>query len=145
MVNGQILGSAAREAQVATALEESEPLGAGEVAEDDLDLYLRDLTNQAGNLRLLLASVEADLAVRIQERLAAQSIEGWLLSLRSRVEEVEADTEEAFSKRRELVKLLVKSIITGRGEQGRPRVEITYRFGEPPTGQGMYVDSVDEP
>jgi hypothetical protein len=49
--------------------------------------------------------------------------------LRERVEEVEADTPEAFLKRRELVKLLVEQITTSRDEDGRPRVEIVYRFG----------------
>jgi len=51
--------------------------------------------------------------------------------LKERVAEVEADTEEAFSRRRELVKLLVESIIAGRDEEGKTRLEITYRFGPP--------------
>lgn len=43
---------------------------------------------------------------------------------------------KAFSKRRELVKLLVESIIAGRDEEGKLRVEITYRFGPPTGGPG---------
>jgi uncharacterized protein len=49
---------------------------------------------------------------------------------------VEADTEEAYSKRRELVKLLVESISAGSNEEGKVRLEITYRFGPPAEGQG---------
>ena len=45
--------------------------------------------------------------------------------------EVEEDTEEAFEKRRELVKLLVEKIDVGRDEDGRIRVRTTYRFGPP--------------
>jgi hypothetical protein len=46
---------------------------------------------------------------------------------------VEEDTEEAFESRRELAKLLVEKIVMARDEEGRPKVEITYRFG-PPAG-----------
>jgi deoxyribonuclease-4 len=51
--------------------------------------------------------------------------------LKERAAEVEAGTEEEFSRRRELVKLLVESIIAERGEVGKTRLEITYRFGPP--------------
>ena len=44
---------------------------------------------------------------------------------------MEQDTEEAFEKRRELVKLPVERITAGRNEDGRPKVVITYRFGPP--------------
>ena len=53
------------------------------------------------------------------------------MSLRGNLEEVEADTEEAFAKRRELVILLVEKIAASRDEEGRAKVDITYRFGPP--------------
>jgi hypothetical protein len=53
------------------------------------------------------------------------------MSLRENLEEVEVDTEEAFAKRRELVKLLVEKIVASRDEEGRAKVDITYRFGPP--------------
>jgi hypothetical protein len=46
-------------------------------------------------------------------------------------EKVEEDTEEAFEKRRQLVKLLVAGITAGRDEDGQLDVRITYRFGPP--------------
>jgi hypothetical protein len=59
------------------------------------------------------------------------------MSLRRRVAEVEEDTEEAFRKRRQLVKLLVNSISVGkRQEDGRAEIQITYRFG-PPVSSGV--------
>ena len=50
---------------------------------------------------------------------------------------VEADTKEAFEKRRELVRLLVGRINVDR--DGRTQVQITYRFGPPPEEpEGVY-------
>jgi site-specific DNA recombinase len=103
----------------------------GHLDEEELDVYLLDLKHQIDNLRLLIGSVEADLSRSAEDRLAAKNTEAWLLTLRERVEEVEGDAEEAFSRRRELVKLLVERIDVDRNEEGRPRVEITYRFGPP--------------
>jgi hypothetical protein len=54
-----------------------------------------ELKNQVENLRLLIATVEADLARKQQSRLAAKSTEVWFLTLQERVAEVEEDTEEA--------------------------------------------------
>ena len=51
------------------------------------------------------------------------------MTLRKNLSEVEQDTEEAFESRRELAKLLVERITLSRDEGGRPKVEITYRFG----------------
>ena len=53
------------------------------------------------------------------------------MSLRENLEEVEGDTEEGFAKRRELAKLLVEKIIASRDEEGRLKVNTTYRFGPP--------------
>ena len=39
---------------------------------------------------------------------------------------------EAFQKRRELVELLVEKITADRDEDGRARINVTYRFGSPP-------------
>ncbi|HZY57211.1 MAG TPA: hypothetical protein VFE09_05370, partial [Rubrobacteraceae bacterium] len=65
---------------------------------------------------------------------------------RENLEEVEADTEAAFAKRRELVKLLVERIVASRDEEGRPKVDITYRFGPPvEEGTGRCVDGERNP
>ena len=53
------------------------------------------------------------------------------MTLRKNLAEVERDTEEAFEKRRELAKLLVEKITIGRDEEGKAKVDITYRFGPP--------------
>ena len=44
---------------------------------------------------------------------------------------MKVDTEEAFESRRELTKLLVERIVLSRNDEGRPKVDITYRFGVP--------------
>lgn len=52
--------------------------------------------------------------------------------LRDRIAEAEGDTQEAFRKRRHLVKLLVEGITAGeKGEDGKIEVRITYRFDPP--------------
>jgi hypothetical protein len=104
----------------------------GHISEEELAEYMADIKNQIGNLKLLISSVEDDLAGLGQCRLEAQSVENWLLALREGISEVEADSPHAFQKRRELVRLLVEGITTDRDENGDPRVEITYRFGPPP-------------
>jgi hypothetical protein len=75
------------------------------------------------------------LAAREHDRLAAESAEAWLLTLRERVSEIEGDTPKAYQKRRELVRLLVEQITTSRDEEGRTRVEVRYRFGPPADGE----------
>jgi hypothetical protein len=107
------------------------PYAQGHISEEELALYSADLKTQVENLRLLIAAVEADLNQKQQTRLAAKSTEAWLLTLRERVAEVEEDTEEAFEKRRHLVKLLVDRIDVDRDECGDTQVYITYRFGRP--------------
>lgn len=107
---------------------------AGHLDEGELDTYLADVGNQVENLKLLISSVEAELARAQEEKELAASTEAWLMSLRENLEEVEADTEEAFAKLRELVKLLVERIVASRGEEGRLKVDITYRF-EPPADE----------
>lgn len=99
--------------------------------EEELETYLADLGNQTQNLRLLISSVETDLDCAQEERELAASTEAWLMSLRENLEEVEASSQEAFDKRRELVKLLVERIVVSRAEDGRPKVDVTYRFGPP--------------
>jgi site-specific DNA recombinase len=103
----------------------------GHLDEEELDTYLADVSNQVENLKLLISSVEADLTLAQEEKALAASTEAWLKSLRENLEEVEVDTEEAFAKRRELVKLLVEKIAASRDEEGRAKVDITYRFGPP--------------
>ena len=108
--------------------------------EEELATYLADVANQAENLKLLISSTEADLARAEEDREVAASTEAWLLALRENLREVEADTREAFDKRRELVKLLVDGILVSRTEEGRPKVDITYRFGstaEAAAGEGV--------
>jgi hypothetical protein len=104
----------------------------GYIAEVELDGYLADLRTQTDNLRLLLESVEADLAQRQAETELAASTEAWLMSLKERIHEVEGDSEEAFRARRQLVRLLVDGIVIEDKRKGDvPRVRITYRFDEP--------------
>jgi hypothetical protein len=93
---------------------------------------------------LLLASVEADLTRRREEVGLASNAGAWLLTLRERLSDVEEDTEEAFEKRRELVKLLVVGITAGRDEDGNVDVRITYRFGppEPAHEEAMFVTGI---
>jgi hypothetical protein len=92
---------------------------------------MADLKNQVENLKLLISSVESDMATRDENRMVAGATEAWLLTLRKNLAEVEQDTEEAFESRRELVRLLVEKIVVGRDEEGRTKVDITYRFGPP--------------
>jgi site-specific DNA recombinase len=104
----------------------------GHISEEELAEYVTDIKNQTNNLRLLISSVEDDLAGLTETRKVAESAAEWLLILRERTSEVEADTPEAFRKRRELVRLLVDRISTDRDENDHKRVEITYRFGPSP-------------
>jgi hypothetical protein len=90
-----------------------------------LSVYLADLKNQIGNLRLLLESVEADLSQHAEKREIAETTSTWLATLRERISEIEAETDEAFQARRQLVKLLVAGVKVGRKEDGRPKIEIT--------------------
>jgi site-specific DNA recombinase len=110
----------------------------GYVNEEELEVYLTDLRNQVENLRLLLASVEADLAAKHENKMVARTTEAWLMALRKNLVEVERDTEEAFENRRELAKLLVEKITVGRDEEGRVKVDITYRFGPPEVSPGEH-------
>jgi len=103
----------------------------GHISEDELADYTADLKNQVDNLRLLITAIETDLAQKQQNRLAAKSIEAWLMTLRERLADLEADTEEARRSRRELARLLVKQITVGADEHGHTRVEIIYRFNPP--------------
>ena len=84
----------------------------------------------------MLAAVESDLAAKDEQTLVARTTEAWLLTLRENLADVEQDTEVAFGARRELAKLLVERISVSRGEDDRPRIEITCRFGprEPEPG-----------
>jgi len=103
----------------------------GHVDEGELEIHLADLKYQVENLKLLISSVESDLAQKEENRLAAKSTEAWLMTLRKNLWEVEQDTEEAWGKRRELAKLLVEKISIGRNGDGRAEVQVTYRFGPP--------------
>jgi site-specific DNA recombinase len=100
--------------------------------EDELETYLADLKNQIENVKLLITSVEADLAQRQADRKTAADAAAWLISLRERLADIEQDTEEAWHKRHELVKLLVERITVSRTDDGQARIDITHRFGPPP-------------
>lgn len=67
------------------------------------------------------------------------------MTLRSRLAEIEEDTEEAFEKRRQLVKFLVAGVTAGRDEDGGLDVRITYRFGppEPTHEEDVFVGGVN--
>jgi len=111
--------------------------------EEELETYLADVSNQVENLKLLISSIDADLVRAEEHREVAASTEAWLMTLRENLQEVEGDTQEAFDKRRDLVRLLVDRIDVSRTEDGRPKLDITYRFG-PPTAKsaGEGVDGV---
>jgi Asp-tRNA(Asn)/Glu-tRNA(Gln) amidotransferase A subunit family amidase len=100
-------------------------------SEAELETYLADLKNQIGNLRLLIEATEADLSQLRDRAELADTAYTWLTMLRERVEEIEEDTPEAFSKRQQLIRLLVDGISVGTGEGGESTVEVTYRFGPP--------------
>jgi hypothetical protein len=113
----------------------------GHISEEELDVYMADLKNQTDNLRLLVASVEAELSQKREQAELADTTKAWLYTLRERIEEVEEDTPEAFQGRR-LVKLLVGSIsIDKRPEDGHTEIQITYRFGSPSASEGYPEDS----
>jgi len=103
----------------------------GLASEEETEVLLADLKNQADNLRLLISATKADLSTVEEDRLVARNTEAWLLTLRKNLAEVEQDTDEAFRKRRELVKLLVGKITADRDEAGHTRMHITYRFSPP--------------
>jgi hypothetical protein len=108
----------------------------GHLDEEELEVHMADLKNQVENLKLLVSSVESDMVARDEDRMVARTTEAWLLTLRKNLAEVEQDTNEAFEGRRELAKLLVEKIVVGRGEEGRTKVDITYRFGPPEAAVG---------
>jgi site-specific DNA recombinase len=115
----------------------------GHMDEEELEVYLADLKNQVENLKMLLASVEADLAKNHESKMVAKDTEAWLVALRENLSEIEHHTAEAFANRRTLVKLLVERIIVSRDEtEGRARVDITYRFGPPSSGEAESADGV---
>jgi len=105
----------------------------GHISEGEPEAYMVDLKKQIDNLRVLLASIEAELSERRERTALTDTTHAWLLSLRRRLEEVEDDTPEGFEKRKQLVGLLVESISLGKCQQeGRAEVQVTYRFGPPP-------------
>ena len=116
----------------------------GHISESELEVYLADLKNQTDNLRLLIESLEADLSQKRKQTELAETTAAWLITLRERIAEVEEDTEEAFRRRRQLVKLLVEGITAGKKE-GRTEVRITYRFdppGEAQDGEAAFLSGV---
>jgi hypothetical protein len=109
----------------------------GHIDEEELEVFMADLRNQVENLKLLISSVEADLAQMQENKMMVESIEAWLETLRKNILEVEQETDEAFENRRELVKLLVERIVVRRNEEGQPKIEITYRFGPPAESESV--------
>jgi hypothetical protein len=108
----------------------------GHISDVELETHLADLSTQLDNLKLLLESVEAELEARREHVEVVETAASWLMTLRERVEEIEEDTEEAYAKRRQLVKRLVERIVAGRDANGNTSVRITYRFGPPePSGE----------
>ena len=103
----------------------------GSLEEEELDVHLADVGNRIANLRLLVESVEADIAHKQQDYIATQNAALWLASLRDGLDALEEDTEEAFLKRRELVKLLVERITVNRAENKQTMINILYKFRPP--------------
>jgi hypothetical protein len=115
----------------------------GLVCEEESEVLLADLKNYVDNLRLIISATEAEFSTVEEDRLVARNTEAWLLTQRKNLIEVEQDTDEAFRKRRELVKLLIEKISAGRGEDGRVRVDISYRFSPPePSFSAVGLDGV---
>jgi hypothetical protein len=105
----------------------------GHISEEELEAYLAELKRRIDNLRVLLASVEAELSERRERTTLTDTTHAWLLSIRQRLEEVEEDTPEGFEKRKQLVRLLVAEVTVGKKpEDAQTEVRITYRFGPPP-------------
>ncbi len=67
----------------------------GHMDEDELEVHLADLKYQVENLKLLISSVEADLAASHENRMVAESAASWLMTLRKNLSGVEGDSEEA--------------------------------------------------
>ena len=125
---------------------EQEEAATGEIAEEELEIYLGELKKQTDNVRVLLASIEAELSERRERTALTDTTHAWLLSLRKRLEEVEEDTPEGFEKRKQLVGLLVESISLGKSQQeGRAEVQITYRFGPPPASDAESEEDLSMP
>jgi chromosome segregation ATPase len=114
----------------------------GDLDEDELEVHIADAKNRIANLKLLMQSVEADIAHRRQDYIAAQDAALWLASLRDGLEALEADTEEAFLKRRDLVKLLVERITISGGEERQVKIDITYKFRPPEPEDGAELCAV---
>ena len=110
--------------------------GQGHIDDEELEVHVSDLRNRVENLKLLIASVESDLATKEENTMVAASTEAWLRTLKKNLADVEQDTEEAWASRRELAKLLVEKIAISRTDEGRTKVDITYRFGPPDVKQG---------
>ena len=118
----------------------------GHISEEELDAYLVELKKQIDNLRVLLASIEAELSERRERMALTDTTHAWLLSLRQRLEEVEDDTPEGFEKRKQLVGLLVESISLGKSQQeGRAEVQITYGFGPSPAPDAESEEDLSMP
>lgn len=70
--------------------------------EEELELYPADLEYQVEDLKMPVASVEADLARKHKSKTVAENTEAWLATLRDNLSGVEQGTVEAFAKRRAL-------------------------------------------
>jgi hypothetical protein len=62
--------------------------------------------------------------------------------LRDGLEALEEDTEEAFLKRRELVKLLVERITISAGDDGQVKIDVVYKFCPPEPEEGAELCAV---
>ena len=107
------------------------PYAQGSLDEDELEVHIADAKNRIANLKLLMESVETDIAHKQQDYIATREAAVWLASLRDRLEALEEDTEEAFLQRREVVKLLVERITISRSEAEQVKIDIMYKFRPP--------------
>jgi hypothetical protein len=116
----------------------------GHISEEELEIFLAELKKQTDNVRVLLASIEAELSERHGRTSLSNTTHAWLLSLRKRLEE---DTPEGlFEKRKQLVGLLVESISLDKSQQERrAEVQITYRFGPPPASASEAEEDLSMP
>jgi site-specific DNA recombinase len=105
----------------------------GTLEEGEADAYIQAAITEINHLSMLLGAVDSDIAASRMEEDQNQKTVDWLATLSAKLEEVEADTKEAFATRRMLTELLLDSITasweeTTDGTSESPLLEIPWNF-----------------
>jgi site-specific DNA recombinase len=79
----------------------------GSLSEEEADTHIRAAMMEINHLSMLHGAVESDIAETRMEEKQNQETVNWLSTLAEKLEEVEADTKEAFATRRFLTELLL--------------------------------------